>query len=204
MNGIGIVPGAAADDSEGLDVGLLPADLISSLEVFKSPTAKQVEGGIGGTVNIRTARPLELDRHSLYTGRLRMNYESLQGSATPDASFQIARVINENFGILFGVQDSNRKYRRDAYHDDRTGGFRTDFGDVNGDGENDLNPEKTRTRYNERENDVTTFNLTLQWQPHDGLNFTFDAMVSDKDRFVSSAKTRFAGMRWAMLWFGPK
>ena len=183
MNGVGIVPGAASDDSDGLDVGLLPADLISSLEVFKSPTAKQVEGGVGGTVNIRTARPLELDRHSLYTGRLRMNYESLEGSMTPDASFQIARVINEDFGILFGVQHSNRKYRRDAYHDDRSGGFRTDFGDVNGDGENDLNPEKTRTRYNQRENDATTYNLTLQWQPHDDLNFTFDAMVSDKDRF---------------------
>ena len=104
MNGVGIAPGTAADDSDGLDVGLLPADLISSLEVFKSPTAKQVEGGVGGTVNIRTARPLELDRHSLYTGRLRMNYEPLQGSATPDASIQIARVINEDFGILFGFK----------------------------------------------------------------------------------------------------
>ena len=183
MNGVGIVPGAAADDSDGLDVGLLPADLLSTLEVFKSPTAKQVEGGIGGTVNIRTARPLRLDGHSLLTGRLRMNYESLEGSATPDASFQIARVIHENFGVLFGFQGSKRKYRRDAYHDDSAGGFRTDFGDVNGDGERDLNPEKTRTRYNERENDVTTFNLTLQWQPHEDLNLSFDAMVSDKDRF---------------------
>ena len=112
-----------------------------------------------------------------------MNYESLQGSATPDASFQIARVINEDFGILFGFQGAKRKYRRDAYHDDRAGGFRTDFGDVNGDGERDLNPEKTRTRYNERENDTTNFNLTLQWRAHDDLILTFIAMVSDKDRF---------------------
>lgn len=183
VNGVGIAPGAAADDSDGLDVGLLPADLISTLEVFKSPTAKQVEGGVGGTVNIRTARPLELGRHSLYTGRLRMNYEPLQGSATPDASFQVARIINENFGILLGFQGGKRKYRRDALHDDRAGGFRTDFGDVNGDGETDLNPEKTRTRYNERENDYSTFNLTLQWQPHEDLIFSFDAMVSDKERF---------------------
>ncbi|WP_172435898.1 TonB-dependent receptor [Sediminicola luteus] len=181
VNGSGIGPGAAADDSDGLDVGLLGADLATSLEVYKSPTAKQIEGGVGGTVNIVTAKPLELEKETVITGRLRANYESLEGSVTPDGSVQLGHIFNDKFGVILGFQGGKRKYRRDAYHDDRSGGYRdTDLGQ---DGQEFLYPEKSRSRYNERENDQATFNLALQYQPTEQLNLYFNGTLSKKKKF---------------------
>ena len=183
VNGVGVAPGAAADDSDGLDIGVLGADLGTALEVYKSPTAKQIEGAVGGTVNIRTARPLALDKDLVITGRLRGNYEPLQGGVTPAGSIQFGKIFNDNFGLIIDFHQGVREYRRDAYHDDRSGGFRSEFDDVNGDGIDDLHPEKSRTRYNEREDDERTVNLSLQWRPNERMNLFFDATASEKEKF---------------------
>ena len=183
VNGVGIAPGAAADDSDGLDIGVLGADLGTALEVYKSPTAKQIEGAVGGTVNIRTARPLNLDKDMVITGRLRGNYEPLQGGITPGGSIQFGKIFNDNFGLIIDYHQGIREYRRDAYHDDRSGGFRSEFDDVNGDGIDDLHPEKSRTRYNEREDDERTFNVSLQWRPNENMNIFLDATASEKEKF---------------------
>ena len=191
LNGVGVVPGAAADDSMGLDIGVLGADLSTALEVYKSPTANQIEGAVGGTVNLRTARPLE--REALVTGRLRANHEPLEGSVTPVAALGISRIFGDRFGLILDVQGGKRAYRRDAYHDDRGGGFRTTFDDVNGDGIDDLNPDKSRTRYNEREDDDSTFNLSMQWRPTERATLTFDGTASEKDKFRQYSQNE---IRW--------
>jgi iron complex outermembrane recepter protein len=46
--------------SSGLDS--VPASSFGRLEVFKSPLANQVEGGLGGTVNLVTPKPLDLPK----------------------------------------------------------------------------------------------------------------------------------------------
>jgi iron complex outermembrane recepter protein len=55
-----------ATDSGGreFDFQVLPSDLITSAEVYKSATADQQDGGIGSTIILRTARPL--DRQGLH------------------------------------------------------------------------------------------------------------------------------------------
>ncbi|MCY3933368.1 MAG: TonB-dependent receptor [Acidobacteria bacterium] len=191
VNGIGVVPGAAADDSAGLDIGVLGADLGTALEVYKTPTAKQVEGAVGGTVNVRTARPLEQD--AVITGRLRANYEPLEGGLTPVGSVGIGRTFGNEFGLILDVYSGTRAYRRDAYHDDRSGGFRSGFGDVNGDGIDDLYPDKSRTRYNEREDDDSTYNLSMQWRPAERVTFSLDATASEKDKFRQYSQNE---IRW--------
>src|ERR1700752_1921877 len=45
---------------------MLPADLIGKVEVMKTAQADVQEGGIGGTVNVETRRPLDLDRFTAY------------------------------------------------------------------------------------------------------------------------------------------
>lgn len=53
---------------------LFPAELISRASVYKAPSASHVEGGIGGTVDLRTARPLEWDgRATAFNFRTRYN-----------------------------------------------------------------------------------------------------------------------------------
>lgn len=45
---------------------LLPPELIAGLEVNKSSQASLLEGGVGGTVNVKTWRPLDLDANTLF------------------------------------------------------------------------------------------------------------------------------------------
>jgi iron complex outermembrane receptor protein len=45
---------------------LMPSEMVSGLEVYKSPMAKLDEGGIGGLVNMTTRKPLEMDSLTVY------------------------------------------------------------------------------------------------------------------------------------------
>src|SRR3984957_18611170 len=50
---------ATDDDGRALAFDVLPADVISGADVFKSSQASALEGSIGGTVNMRSARPFD-------------------------------------------------------------------------------------------------------------------------------------------------
>jgi TonB-dependent receptor len=48
-----------ANDGRALSFADVPAELLAGIDVFKSPSAEQIEGGIGGTVNLRTRLPFD-------------------------------------------------------------------------------------------------------------------------------------------------
>ncbi len=45
---------------------MLPSEMIASIEVYKSSQADLVEGGLGGTVNVKTRKPLDLKAHTAF------------------------------------------------------------------------------------------------------------------------------------------
>src|SRR3954463_1006839 len=47
---------------------MLPSELIGGMEVYKSAQADIAEGGIGGTVNVKTRKPLDLDANTAFVG----------------------------------------------------------------------------------------------------------------------------------------
>ena len=52
--------------TRSFDMDLLPPELVAGVDVFKSPMASLDEGGVGGTVEVRTRKPLSLDANTLY------------------------------------------------------------------------------------------------------------------------------------------
>ncbi|QAY77593.1 TonB-dependent receptor [Sphingosinicella sp. BN140058] len=52
--------------SRTFNYSLLAPELVDRLEVYKSPEARIEEGSLGGTVIVRTRRPLELDANSVF------------------------------------------------------------------------------------------------------------------------------------------
>ena len=50
---------ATDDDGRDFAFDILPSDVISGADVLKSPQAAAIEGSIGGTVNLRSARPFD-------------------------------------------------------------------------------------------------------------------------------------------------
>ena len=93
------VRSGATESSTGRETNfdLLPAEIISTLEVIKSPSAEHVEGGIGGVVNIETHRPLSLGNKA--TATIKGLYREFSEDIDPSVSGLISR---ENADGSFG------------------------------------------------------------------------------------------------------
>ncbi|HGM5882982.1 MAG: TonB-dependent receptor [Stenotrophomonas maltophilia] len=90
---------------------LLPSNMLSSAELFKSPEARIDEGGIGGTVILHTRRPLDMESNS--------GFVTLEGTSSdthhdidPQASALYSwHSKDERFGVLVGVTQQKRTTR---------------------------------------------------------------------------------------------
>ena len=68
---------------------LLPANMLSSAELFKSPGARIEEGGIGGTVILHTRRPLDMEANSGY-----VNLEGTSSDTSHDLEPQVSALYS--------------------------------------------------------------------------------------------------------------
>ena len=105
------MPGATLEDvvasnSRAYDFSNLAAESVSAVEVYKTSMANVPTGGIGATVNIRTARPLDIGERSMSFGAKAVTDSSAEGSGwTPEVSGIYSDVFADGkFGItLTGV-----------------------------------------------------------------------------------------------------
>lgn len=93
---------------------LLAPQLVGSVEVYKSPEPHIDEGSIGGTVIIRTRRPLDLDG-TLVSGQLGYLYNDRIRSGDPQGSMLFGwKNADANFGMILAAQRSEESIRRDG------------------------------------------------------------------------------------------
>ncbi|HEV7242666.1 MAG TPA: TonB-dependent receptor [Thermoanaerobaculia bacterium] len=93
---------------------LLPSELIGLLTVYKSPTAELNEGGIGGTIDVKTRKPLDLKPLAI-SGSVQAAYTDKSGSYDPNVSALISWKNSQgNLGVLFSTVFDKREIRRDG------------------------------------------------------------------------------------------
>jgi TonB-dependent receptor len=86
----------------------LAAELITGADVYKSPTAKMQEGGIGATVNIKTARPFNFEGFKA-AGSVKGVYDDLSGETSPQVSGLITNTFMDNrLGVLVSASHQQR------------------------------------------------------------------------------------------------
>jgi iron complex outermembrane receptor protein len=94
---------------------MLPADLIGKVEVQKTAQADVEEGGIGGTVDVRTRKPLDLDPFTAYAS-VQGAYTELSNKKDPYGTGLISFKDDENrFGFLLAAVYQERHIRRDGF-----------------------------------------------------------------------------------------
>jgi iron complex outermembrane receptor protein len=105
---------ATDDDGRALAFDVLPADVISGADVYKSSQASAIEGSIGGTVNMRSARPF--DNPGFHTAaRIEGNYDDMSQFYGKKASAFISDTSpGGTLGLLIGVVASDTKTRTDT------------------------------------------------------------------------------------------
>ena len=93
---------------------LLPSELIGLLTVYKSPQADLDEGGIGGTIDVKTRKPLDLKPLAI-SGSLQAAYTQNSSSTDPNVSALVSwKNAANNFGVLFSGVWDKRDIRRDG------------------------------------------------------------------------------------------
>ncbi|WP_241491957.1 TonB-dependent receptor [Sphingomonas endophytica] len=98
--------------SRTFNYSLLAPELVDRLEVYKSPEARLEDGSLGGTVIVRTRRPLELDANSLFaSGGYTYNDRSEKGSVRGSGLYSWKNA-DETFGVLIaGTYDKQQLVR---------------------------------------------------------------------------------------------
>ncbi|HWK49641.1 MAG TPA: TonB-dependent receptor, partial [Steroidobacter sp.] len=96
------------------DFDLLPSEIFSMLQVSKTPTASTVEGGLAGTVDLRTPRPFDYNGFQA-SYQLQAMYQSSSEEVDPRASFLVSKNWDGKFGALLSVSMSQRTFRTDGW-----------------------------------------------------------------------------------------
>ena len=106
----------SARNTRGLSFEDIPSELMAGVDVYKNPSADMIEGGIAGTVNLRTRTAF--DSEGLFGGgTVSANYGDFSGKAKPQASFLLSDRWNTDvgeFGALIDVAYSELTTRTDS------------------------------------------------------------------------------------------
>lgn len=172
----------SASGGGGLNFSDVPPELLGSVEVFKSPTASQLEGGIGGSVNLNTKKPFDSDKR-LTAFSVDSTYSDFRDENTPSFSGLFSDVMETDdygkFGVLLSFSDNELKMMSDSVLAQR---HKQQQYDVDGDGTLDDVWVARGMRMNRKTDDRerTGGALALQWEsPDQSLRLTAEYIRSN-------------------------
>jgi iron complex outermembrane recepter protein len=174
----------SASAGYGLNFADISPDLLSAVDTYKNQTADMIEGGIAGTVDLRTRLPFD-QKGTTYSLTATANYGSLSKKVTPDISGLISTRFETDIGE-FGFMVSGAYSKLDTISQ---GALLTRYvpfaAGVYGPGQTYI-PNgflETRTRY-ERERKGAS--AAFQWEsPNHELLFTAQYNRSDYDNIAN-------------------
>jgi len=174
-------------------LSVFASDLYNNIEVIKSPTAADVEGGVGGIVRLNTPRPLDIGERRF---GLELGYTDaeLRDEATPSVTaFYSDVTANERFGFLI----SGTWEERDRAIDKIQGTQGWDEVDFNGETGRYL----VRSRQEQRVGDSEKLNLNvgLQFRVSDNLELFTDLLYTSEDRDEDRARIQIDWNRGTLL-----
>ncbi len=198
INGVGTV--GSGSGRGGISFEDVNAAIIASVEVTKAPTAMTTEGSVGGTINLRTIRPLDL-RDPLIAFRAQAEYSELSKSVQPRFSGSLGKkwdLGGGEFGIVlsgsYAKQDAlsfRPRVDRDTLTAQGTGVTATGapgpaFSYL---GIQFLNQELEDFKY-----ETYNFAGSLEYAPTDKLKFYFDGFYNKQTRAQESTRIQGSGV----------
>jgi len=166
------------------DFNIFASELFSKIEVRKSFSAEQDEGGMAGTVGLYTAKPFEYGET-----RAALSLQGGTNSATDDFQPRVAGMFsrnwNDKFGVLVSVAYSKRKTEEQGYNTYGAGTQKAVAANVvnlsPADRAKALNGELIFQRGNRLSvwgSDQERLGVTtaLQWRPVETVTLTLDAL----------------------------
>jgi TonB-dependent receptor len=158
-------------DNRSIEYDQYPSELLSSVVVYKTPDAHLIGQGLAGTIDLRTARPLEFGKRALaFNVRGERNSDSGLGADSTDkgyrASFSyIDQFMDHSLGVTFGIARLNSPLATEGF------GTYEPWG-PNGAGVFTTNGMKVRTDMGTNTRDGAM--AALEWRPIDSFTSILD------------------------------
>lgn len=176
---------ASEDTSRAFNFDTVASELVKRLDVLKTSSATTQSGGIGSTINISTARPLDIGEFKI-AGSAKALIDGNSEETTPQISGMISNTFaDDTFGVLFALSHQDRKTRLNQAQMD---GWLENVGVPNPMTEsgadwtgNVFSPRNYDHKVTFEERKRTNGNLVLQYAPSDELTFTGDLLYTDFD-----------------------
>ena len=184
---------------------MFPAELISRASLYKAPSASHVEGGIGGTLNLQTARALEWGERYVAVN-VRGRYNDLAGDLPDGEEFgyrgsiaYLDQFADDTLGIAIGYAgqyapvvgaDSQIYESVTVDNGGEIGGFPDGFGATN-----DFNiPYGSEYSFYGGTTDRHSVLGTVQWNPVENFEINIDSFFSSFNLTEADAGLRLSGL----------
>lgn len=163
-------------DSRAVEYDQYPSEVVNQVVVYKSPTASLIGQGLSGTVDIRTVRPLAINRRILSFGA-RGVYDDLgalnAGSTATGYRLNgtyVDQFANDTLGVSLAASYVNEGYQNQLFNAWGYAGSGTTASPAVIGGNRSFVQSTTLRRFG-----ITG---TVQWQPQPELTFTVDGFYS--------------------------
>jgi len=170
---------ATDDDGRDLAFDVLPSEVISGADVLKSVQASAIEGSIGGTVNLRSARPFDDPGfHSAMRAEQSYNDMSYFGGHKVSA-FASNTNDDRTLGFLVGFVASDTKTRTDALNYNTYDPSNPGVWPLSGPNSRPVVAEcciSFGSVIDEKRRDAVSG--SFQWKPNSQLTFTLDGLAT--------------------------
>ncbi|WP_226668751.1 TonB-dependent receptor [Microbulbifer aggregans] len=166
-----------------------PAELISQAAVYKSPKASLIEGGVAGSVELKTANPLDAAEQHNFNANLRMSYNDGADAVGADEYGQrvtlsyMGKFLEDKLGVSLGyshLEQPNSFTKARAGADDQIGYDVT--ADYDGDNAADARNRAFQWQAGNGTDTRDGVLASIVFQPTDNLKAQLDYFKSEFER----------------------
>ena len=166
--------------------------IIAAVEVTKASEAKTIEGSVGGTINLRTIRPLDL-KESLGSIRIQGEDSSL---STESIQPRVSAAWGDNWSTEngdFGVVLTGSYTEQEAVSF-RPRTDRDNLSSVDGGPQEFLGIQFLLQEQENDDYETKNFSGSFEWAPSDDLKFSFDAIIGEQERSRDQYRLQASGV----------
>ncbi|MGS2720175.1 TonB-dependent receptor [Paraglaciecola aestuariivivens] len=196
INGVSTV--GSGSGRSGINFEDVSASIIAAVEVTKAPSAKTIEGSVGGTINLKTIRPLQLDETLAA-----VQVQGENSSLSTDSSFtpRIAGTYGDNwesdagkFGVVVSTSYTKQDVTAFRPRADRDNSIASDSGAASAQAFHFLPIQFFVQDYDNFEYETVNFAGTFEWAPNNNTKFFVDAVINDQERRQESSRIQASGV----------
>ena len=181
-------------NGRSFDFSNLASESVRAVEVYKTSMADIPTGGLGATINVITAKPLEIGERQMSFGAKAVHDESDQDSAwTPEISGIYSDVFADGtFGVTISAIYQEREFGYNQagvfndwvpsnFLDPGWQGLPPDSTNPPAEGEPFWLPQSVGYAVNDVDRERLNGQLVLQWRPVDSLTLTLDYTYAETE-----------------------